>query len=73
MIDIIKLHIQSLPMSQQGIFSRAFNNKGYAQKVKAKCLDCSCFKREEVTRCNVVKCPLHSVRPYQNEKLEEIL
>lgn len=36
--------------------------------LKAKCLDCSSYQREEVKNCAVVTCPLHKYRPYQGGK-----
>jgi hypothetical protein len=40
------------------------------KKIKAKCLDCCCFEREEVRLCNMDQCALHRVRPYQNKEIE---
>lgn len=36
--------------------------------IKAKCLDCCNFDREEVRNCAVEACPLHSFRPYLAKK-----
>jgi hypothetical protein len=33
--------------------------------IKAKCLDCSNFQREEIKYCQVVDCALYPIRPYQ--------
>ena len=35
--------------------------------VKLMCLQCSTYEKKEITLCPVTKCPLHPVRPYQNE------
>ncbi|WP_162910905.1 hypothetical protein [Azohydromonas sediminis] len=35
------------------------------QTIKAKCLDCSNFQRDEVASCRAVACPLWALRPYQ--------
>lgn len=45
-------------------------NRG--QAIKAKCLDCCCGQRDEVTLCPAVDCPLWPYRfgtnPYSNRK-----
>lgn len=34
--------------------------------IKAKCLDCTGYQKEEVRHCKATACPLFKVRPYQN-------
>lgn len=33
--------------------------------IKIKCLECSCWQREEIKNCTVKSCPLWQVRPYK--------
>ena len=33
--------------------------------IKIKCLECSCWQKEEVKNCTVKSCPLWQVRPYK--------
>lgn len=61
---------ESLPLSVRGIFEKAFSGNSKSSAIKAKCLDCCCFNREEISKCNVKKCPLWSYRPYQKEEIE---
>lgn len=56
-----------IPVSQQGIFQRAYEGKSKKAIINAKCLDCCCFNREEVANCTVISCPLWKVRPYQSK------
>jgi len=58
-----------------GLVSSSFQNliyKVYTGKasrpdcIKAKCLDCSCFNKEEIKLCTSELCPLFAIRPYQN-------
>lgn len=35
-------------------------------RINAMCWQCSCEQRKEITLCQVKKCPLYDVRPYQN-------
>ena len=36
--------------------------------INAKCWDCCCFQRVEVTRCEITSCPLWNFRPWQRKK-----
>jgi hypothetical protein len=57
--------LSSLPISVRGVFERALNGKSKAAAIKAKCLDCCCFNKEEIGGCRIKTCPLWSYRPYQ--------
>ena len=39
--------------------------RSYKAAVYAKCWECSCGQRSEITNCTVKLCPLFVVRPYQ--------
>jgi hypothetical protein len=56
-----------------GVFEKAFSGTSRANAIKAKCLDCCCFQRAEITNCAVPNCPLYDYRPYQSgqEETEE--
>lgn len=56
------------PESCRKTLARAYSGKSKATALKAKCLDCSNFQREEITNCTVFGCPLHPYRPYQNKE-----
>lgn len=59
-------HVKNLPSGNQKLFYDVYNtNKGYAKAVKAKCLDCTCCQKNEITNCTVEICPLWNIRPYQ--------
>ena len=47
------------------VFYKAYCETAPSNKIKAKCLDCSCYQREEITKCTAKTCPLYSVRPYR--------
>ena len=50
------------------LFFRVYaGNLGKAAAIKAKCLDCACWQRNEITHCTVITCPLWAHRPYQND------
>lgn len=56
--DIPKPYLTLMIASYQGKLP-------YSKAVKAKCLDCSCYDKTEITNCTVKTCPLFSLRPYQ--------
>ena len=44
------------------------NPRSLRLAINAKCYECACRQRIEVTRCVVTDCPLHPVRPWQRDK-----
>jgi hypothetical protein len=58
--------LKNVPDSFKNIMLNAFLGKNTNSKsLKAKCLECSGFDREEIRNCTVWTCPLHKVRPYK--------
>ena len=48
-----------------------YGKKSFIRAIKAKCLDCCCWQREEVRNCQSYACPLWNLRPFQsNEEAE---
>ena len=61
--------VKSAPESYRPLFLGVFSgDRGRADAVRAKCLDCANFSRLEVTHCQVTNCPLWLIRPYQTEE-----
>jgi hypothetical protein len=59
-------YLARLPVKSRGIVAKAFGQAcSPRQAIKAKCLDCSGFDREEVRLCRVTVCPLWPWRPYR--------
>lgn len=66
--------IAHTPPKSRGILERAFD--GTASKrtaIKAMCLSCSAFDRDEIEHCQVVLCPLHAYRPRFSKKAVEAI
>jgi hypothetical protein len=59
--------IQTHTPAYFGITKKAFEGNSKASAIKAKCLDCTCWQRKEITLCTVTACPLWPYRPYQDE------
>lgn len=57
--------IDEAPSSYRGILKRAYSGKSRAEAIKAHCLQCAGFLRNEVRDCSARGCPLHPYRPYQ--------
>jgi len=54
------------------LFRRVYAEKvSPRQAIKAKCLDCTCWQRAEITNCTVETCPLHDFRPFQKGDEDE--
>lgn len=59
-------YLRLLPKAYKRLWFRAHTGDlTRAAAVKAKCIDCSGYQKEEVTNCQVSTCPLHKYRPYQ--------
>ena len=58
--------LENTPVLYRSQMDRAFLGSASPRRaIKAMCLSCSCFVREEIANCQVVLCPLHAYRPYQ--------
>ena len=61
--------LAQVPPMYRTLFQRVYAGQiGRAAQVKAKCLDCTCYQRVEITNCQATACPLHAIRPYQNDE-----
>jgi len=69
--QILRLEeLDSAPVSCKTIVIKAFSGKSRAAGVKAKCLQCCNYVRDEITNCQVYRCPLWDYRPYQPGAIE---
>jgi hypothetical protein len=63
--------LKSVPASQKSLFIGVFSGKrGRTDAMRAKCLDCVGFARNEVRECRVTACPLWRIRPFQKSTAE---
>jgi hypothetical protein len=58
---------ENVPASARRLMARALlgRSKSPRDAVRAKCLSCSNFAREEAAACTVWKCPLYHLNPYR--------
>lgn len=60
------VYLHRVPVKSRGIVGKAFGQAcSPRQAIKAKCLDCSGFDREEVRVCRVTVCPFWPWSPYR--------
>lgn len=65
----IKEFIENLPSGYRFLHLRSMVDKfSFPVAIKAKCLDCSCWNKTEITSCETYTCPLWRCRPYQDKK-----
>lgn len=63
-------YLATVQVKSQGVIAAALNGTGSPRKaIKAKCLTCTNFSREEIEHCTVIICPLHAFRPYTGERI----
>jgi len=63
-----KQWFDKIPPVYQQNYETAISAKSRAAAIKAKCLDCCCWQRVEITNCPVQTCPLYPYRPYRIAK-----
>ena len=55
-----------MPKLYQGGYERAISGKASPrQAIKAQCLECVGYERDEIPRCSDTGCPLYYYRPFQ--------
>jgi hypothetical protein len=60
--------VQSAPQSVQKTLREAFSGAASPRKaIKAMCLTCLGFDRQEIKNCSAHACPLWTYRPFQDE------
>lgn len=59
-------YLKSVPNTYQKLWLDSFEGKASrARAIKAKCLECSAYQKEEVRSCPCRQCPLWEIRPYK--------
>lgn len=62
----IAKRLERVPERFRDLLRRVLTGQGTeAERVKAKCLDCVCWQRREVTLCTAIGCASWPTRPYQ--------
>lgn len=56
---------EEVPSAYRNVFFRAYSGSSRSAAVKAFCLHCTGYLRNEVRDCTAYGCPLYPYRPYQ--------
>ena len=65
MNDKQEKRLSEIPDLYKANYQKAMTTKSKAAAIKAKCLDCCCWMRAEITECGATACPLYPHRPYR--------
>ncbi len=65
MNENIEKRINDMPQVYRNTYKKAMTGKNRPAAVKAFCLECMGWEREEVRKCNSVACPLYPYRSYK--------
>lgn len=55
-----------IPKIHRSNYDRAMKGKSMKAAIKAFCLECVCWQKEEVRLCTSLTCPLYPYRPYRS-------
>jgi hypothetical protein len=61
----IAKRMAQIPKIHQAVYKSAVSGKSRKNAVKAQCLECVCWQKEEVRLCTDLGCPLYAYRPYK--------
>jgi hypothetical protein len=57
-----------MPAIYRKTYDKAMTGKNRAAGVKAFCLECMCWQKQEIKQCTAPQCPLYPYRPYSKSK-----
>jgi hypothetical protein len=66
----IAQHRAQIPRIHQANYDKAMRGRSMKAAIKAFCLECVCWQKEEVRLCTSFACPLYNYRPYKNDSKE---
>jgi len=56
--------IKDIPKIYRKVYEKAVINGSKPAAIKAFCLECVCWQKNEIINCTCVTCPLYLVRPF---------
>ncbi len=54
-----------MPRSYRTTYDKAVSGRSLRAAINSFCLECVCWRIEEIRNCTDLACPLYAVRPYQ--------
>jgi len=67
----ISNRIGEIPKKYRKIYKQAVETNNKSAAIKAFCLECVCWQKNEVINCSCLACPLFGLRPYIKETNKE--
>lgn len=64
--ELIEQRRKQMPNIHRANYDKAMRGKSKKAAIKAFCLMCVCWQKEEVRLCSDLACPLYPYRPYKN-------
>lgn len=63
----VAAYLENVPASARQMMGRALSGRSKSPRdaIRAKCLECSGFARDEAAACTVWRCPLYHLNPYR--------
>jgi hypothetical protein len=61
----IKNRIAEIPKRYRGIYKKAVETNSKTAAIKAFCLECVCWQKDEIANCSSLSCPLYGIRPFK--------
>jgi hypothetical protein len=62
----IAVRTAEIPKKYRKIYKKAVETLSKTAAIKAFCLECVCWQKNEIINCSCLACPLFGVRPYLN-------
>jgi len=67
-LEAIAAHREQIPKVYRGNYDRAMTGKSRKAAMRAFCLECVQWHREQIRRCTATHCPLYPYRAYTSSK-----
>ena len=66
--EAVNKRLAIIPVKCRNVYLKAVEGKSKSAAIKAFCLECVCWLREEITECTDLACPLWANRPFRKRK-----
>ena len=60
----IARRMAEIPKKYRKIYKKAVETNSKTEAIKALCLECVCWQKNEIINCSCLACPLYGLRPY---------
>jgi hypothetical protein len=64
----IARRLAEIPKKYRKIYKKAVETNSKPEAIKAFCLECVCWQKNEIINCSCLACPLYGLRPYTESR-----